>query len=73
MTGGRIVAQAAAEFIASGNPAALKAARKHFMREHGKVFWILGMMQYFWYSSDKRRERFGMIFWSGQGVPLAQA
>ncbi|MBX7497090.1 geranylgeranyl diphosphate reductase [Qipengyuania sp. 6B39] len=58
MTGGRIVAQAAAGFIASGNPAALKTARKRFMREHGKVFWILGMMQYFWYSSDKRRERF---------------
>ena len=28
------------------------------MKEHGRVFWILGMMQYFWYSSDKRRERF---------------
>ncbi|MEO1649215.1 MAG: geranylgeranyl diphosphate reductase, partial [Pseudomonadota bacterium] len=26
--------------------------------EHGRVFWILGIMQYFWYSSDKRRERF---------------
>ena len=28
------------------------------MKAHGRVFWILGMMQYFWYSSDKRRERF---------------
>jgi geranylgeranyl reductase len=28
------------------------------MKEHGTVFWVLGMMQYFWYSSDKRRERF---------------
>ena len=58
MTGGRIVAQAAEAFIASGKPAALKQARRAFMREHGKVFWILGIMQYFWYSSDKRRERF---------------
>ncbi len=58
MTSGRIVAEAAAAFLASGNPAALKQARRAFMREHGRVFWILGMMQYFWYSSDKRRERF---------------
>jgi geranylgeranyl reductase len=28
------------------------------MRLHGRVFFILGVMQYFWYSSDKRRERF---------------
>jgi geranylgeranyl reductase len=28
------------------------------MKKHGMVFWILGIMQYFWYSSDKRRERF---------------
>ena len=25
---------------------------------HGKVFWVLGIMQRFWYSSDRRRERF---------------
>jgi len=28
------------------------------MKSHGLVFRILGIMQYFWYSSDKRRERF---------------
>ena len=28
------------------------------MAEHGKVFWMLGMMQHFWYKNDKRRERF---------------
>jgi geranylgeranyl reductase len=28
------------------------------MKQHGLVFRILGIMQYFWYSSDKRRERF---------------
>ncbi|XAP79394.1 geranylgeranyl diphosphate reductase [Citromicrobium bathyomarinum] len=58
MMGGRCVAQAAAQFLATGQPAALRGARKAFMREHGKVFWVLGMMQHFWYSSDKRRERF---------------
>jgi geranylgeranyl reductase len=31
------------------------------MKAHGKVFWVLGVMQYFWYSSDKRRERFVSI------------
>ena len=58
MTCGRIAAEAANEFVLSGQPAALRQARKRFMKEHGRVFWILGMMQYFWYSSDKRRERF---------------
>jgi geranylgeranyl diphosphate/geranylgeranyl-bacteriochlorophyllide a reductase len=32
--------------------------RKRFLKEHGRVFWVLGIMQRFWYSSDKRRERF---------------
>ncbi|NCP19123.1 MAG: geranylgeranyl diphosphate reductase [Erythrobacter sp.] len=58
MMGGRCVAEAAERFLATGQPAALRGARRAFMREHGKVFWILGMMQHFWYSSDKRRERF---------------
>ena len=58
MACGRIAAQTAAAFVASGNPAELKSARRTFMRAHGKVFWVLGIMQYFWYSSDKRRERF---------------
>jgi geranylgeranyl diphosphate/geranylgeranyl-bacteriochlorophyllide a reductase len=39
----------------------LPGARKRFMKAHGRVFWILGMMQWFWYSSDKRRERFVSI------------
>lgn len=58
MTCGRIAARTAVAFVASGNPATLKQARRDFMREHGKVFWVLGIMQHFWYSSDKRRERF---------------
>ncbi|RYI90688.1 MAG: geranylgeranyl diphosphate reductase, partial [Acetobacteraceae bacterium] len=61
MLGGRLAAEAAEAFLASGNPAALKLARKRFMKAHGRVFWILGIMQYFWYSSDKRREKFVKI------------
>lgn len=58
MTAGRMSADAVAAYLATGNVKALKGARKSFMKAHGRVFWILGMMQYFWYSSDKRRERF---------------
>lgn len=58
MVGGQYSAEAAGEFLRTGQAKALKRARARFMKEHGKVFWILGMMQYFWYSSDKRRERF---------------
>jgi geranylgeranyl reductase len=28
------------------------------MKEHRMTFWVLGIMQYFWYSTDKRRESF---------------
>lgn len=31
------------------------------MKAHGRVFWILGVMQHFWYVSDRRRERFVSI------------
>lgn len=61
MYGGRIAADAAHSFLQTGNAKALKLARKHFMKTHGKVFWVLGIMQKFWYSSDKRRERFVAI------------
>jgi len=58
MFSGRLAAEAADEFCRTGNPKALRTARKRFMKAHGRVFWILGIMQRFWYSSDKRRERF---------------
>jgi geranylgeranyl reductase len=58
MASARMVAQAAARFLATGNVRHLAQARKQFLKEHGRVFWILGIMQRFWYSSDKRRERF---------------
>lgn len=58
MAGGRLAGDAVEALLATGNPRCLANARKQFMRAHGKVFWVLGMMQHFWYSSDKRRERF---------------
>lgn len=39
----------------------LAGARRTFMKAHGKVFWVLGIMQYFWYGGDRRRERFVKI------------
>jgi len=61
MLSGRFAADAAEEFVRTGNPKALRLARKKFMRLHGRVFLILGIMQRFWYTSDKRRERFVSI------------
>jgi len=61
MVGGRLAAESAREFLATGNVKALATARKRFMKAHGRVFWILGVMQRFWYSTDKRRESFVKI------------
>ncbi len=61
MFGGRLAADAAQSFLATGDARALAEPRKRFMRAHGRVFWILGLLQYFWYSSDKRREFFVKI------------
>lgn len=58
MIGGRLAAQAVDSFLSTGQTRSLASARKIFMRDHGKVFWILGIMQHFWYRNDKRRERF---------------
>lgn len=61
MLGGRLAADAVHETLETGNVAALKSARRRFMKANGRIFWILGMMQWFWYSSDSRRERFVSI------------
>jgi geranylgeranyl reductase len=55
---GRMVAAAVHQTLRTGQTACLKQARKNFLRQHGRVFWVLGVMQYFWYQNDKRRERF---------------
>ena len=61
MVGGKLVAQAMAEFLETGDARALKLARKRFMKAHRTTFLVLRMMQKFWYSSDARRERFVSI------------
>ena len=61
MAGGRYAAASVAQFLQSRNPRALRAARRNFMRAHGMVFWVLAIMQRFWYSTDGRRERFVSI------------
>ena len=61
MAAARMAADAVEKSLVTGQGSVLKLARKQFMKEHGKVFWVLGMMQYFWYATDKRRERFVKI------------
>jgi geranylgeranyl reductase len=58
MAGGRLAAAAVVQLLETGDVRALRAARRQFMKAHGMVFWVLGIMQRFWYSTDKRRERF---------------
>ena len=61
MACGRVVAASVHQALRTGEAKCLKQARKVFLRQHGKVFWVLGIMQYFWYQNDKRRERFVKI------------
>ncbi len=58
MSSGRSAAKAVAAFLESGDARQLGNVRKDFMASHRWVFFILGIMQYYWYSSDKRREKF---------------
>lgn len=58
MLGGRLAGEAVEQFLITGQSSELAMARKRFMKLHGRVFWVLSIMQKFWYSSDKRRERF---------------
>jgi geranylgeranyl reductase len=61
MYSGQLAAQTIDAFLQTGDARTLAQARKRFMKAHGTVFWTLGMMQWFWYSSDARRERFVTI------------
>jgi len=58
MLGGRLAAEAVDLCLKTGDAKALLTARKRFMKDHGMVFFILGIMQRFWYGSDGMRERF---------------
>ena len=61
MASARFAVEAIETTLAMGAGKALARARKRFLRAHGKVFLVLGIMQYFWYASDKRREKFVSI------------
>jgi len=61
MVGGQLAAEAGLGFLTTGDARALRKARSRFMRLHGQVFRMLGMMQRFWYANDGRRERFVRI------------
>ncbi len=61
MLGGRLAAEAVDAFCRTSDARCLAQARRRFMRSHGNVFWVLGMMQRYWYLNDDRRERFVSI------------
>ena len=58
---GRLAAEATATFLRTGDATALAGARKAFRKAHGRTFQVLGLMQWFWYRSDRFRERFVLI------------
>lgn len=55
---GRLSADAVHLSLLAGNGKALAEARRTFMRAHGRVFLILGIMQKIWYRNDRLREKF---------------
>lgn len=55
---GRLAGEAVQLALRTGDARALATARKRFMADHGRVFWILGLLQWIWYRNDKRREQF---------------
>jgi geranylgeranyl reductase len=57
----RFAADAVHATLRTGDARALAGARKAFMKAHGRVFWILGIMQWVWYRNDRLRERFVAI------------
>ncbi|MBK5913705.1 geranylgeranyl reductase family protein [Rhodocyclus purpureus] len=58
LAGGRFAAEAVEALLATGKATSLGIARRKFMKAHGRVFWALGLLQRFWYTSDARREKF---------------
>jgi geranylgeranyl reductase len=58
MLSGELCADAVEELLVTGKASALRTARKRFMKEHGRVFFILGLLQFIWYRSDRMREQF---------------
>jgi len=61
MLSGELGARAVDLVLQTARTRDLRLARRLLMRDHGRIFWVLGMMQRFWYTTDKRRERFVSI------------
>lgn len=61
MACGRMAADGVDAFLRTSDVRELARVRRRFMKAHGRVFWILGMMQWFWYRNDRLRERFVSI------------
>lgn len=55
---GQLAADSVAECLEAARPAVLKNVRRRFMRDHGRIFLILGIMQTVWYRNDRLREKF---------------
>lgn len=55
---GRLAADAMRRSLASNSGKPLADARRTFMQAHGRVFFILGIMQTIWYRNDRLREKF---------------
>jgi geranylgeranyl diphosphate/geranylgeranyl-bacteriochlorophyllide a reductase len=55
---GRLAAEAVHKSLVTNRAGALREARRDFMRAHGRVFLILGIMQAIWYRNDRLREKF---------------
>lgn len=55
---GRLTAQSVLAALGRHDARELGNARKRFMKLHGRTFWALGLLQRFWYGTDKRREKF---------------
>lgn len=61
LLGGRLAAEACDECLKTGDVKALGLAAKRFFKDHGRVFWVLGLLQRFFYASDRARESFVKI------------
>jgi geranylgeranyl diphosphate/geranylgeranyl-bacteriochlorophyllide a reductase len=58
MRSGELAAEAVGAYLQGADSRVLREARRRFLREHGRVFWVLGLLQRFWYVNDRRREKF---------------
>ena len=61
MLSGSLAAKAIKKCVTEKTAQYLSDPRKDFLKKHGKVFFVLGLLQNFWYRTDHLRERFVKI------------